>query len=75
MRELYRTAAKAAMERAGYSKINRRMRNNQWRRILGIRPVFAFRWNTSKNKPVPIPENYHGPKKAKPGTYAHLLAY
>lgn len=68
MRKLYRSMAKAAMERAGYSKINRRMRNNQWRRILGIRPVRLFDGR-------PIPENYHGPKKAKTGSYAHLLAY
>lgn len=68
MRKLRRTMAKAAMQRAGYSKINRRMRHNQWRHILGVRPVHV----TSGH---PIPENYHGPKKAKSGTRAHLLAY
>lgn len=68
MRKLRRAMAKVAMQRAGYSKINRRMRNNQWRRILGVRPVHVTNGR-------PISENYHGPKKAKPGSRSHLLAY
>lgn len=68
MRELRRAMAKAAMRRAGYSKINRRMRGNQWRRILGLEPYFL----TSGRD---IPGNYHGPKKTKKGSYSHLLAY
>lgn len=68
MRELRRAMAKAAMQRAGYSKINRRMRNNQWRRILGLEPYFL---RSGRD----IPGNYHGPKKPKKGSYSHLLAY
>ena len=35
MRKLLRSMAKAKMERMGYSKVNRRMRYSQWRRVLG----------------------------------------
>lgn len=68
MRELRRAMAKAAMRRAGYSKINRRMRNNQWRRILGLEPYFLISGRD-------IPGSYRGPKKPQKGSYAHLLAY
>ena len=56
MRKLLRSMAKAEMARMGYSWVNKRLHNNQWRRVLGLRPI-----NLKTGKP--IPENIHGPKK------------
>ena len=39
MRKLLRSMAKAEMTRMGYSKVNKRLHNNQWRRVLGLRPI------------------------------------
>ena len=39
MRKLYRSMAKAKMARMGYSKVNKRLRYNQWRRVLNLRPI------------------------------------
>lgn len=68
MRKLLRSMAKAEMTRMGYSKVNKRMRFNQWRRVLGLRPI-----NLKIGKP--IPENFHGPKKQRKGSAPCILKY
>lgn len=59
MRKLLRSMAKAEMTRMGF---------NQWRRVLGLRPI-----NLKTGKP--IPENFHGPKKQRKGSAPCILKY
>lgn len=56
MRKLLRSMAKAKMERMGYSKVNRRMRYSQWRRVLGERayPDFYGKKRQRKGSRQPI---------------------
>lgn len=68
MRKLLRSMAKAEMARMGYSWVNKRLHNNQWRRVLGLRPI-----NLKTGKP--IPENFHGPKKQRKGSTPCILKY
>lgn len=68
MRKLLRSMAKAEMARMGYSKVNKRLRYNQWRRVLNLRPI-----NLKTGKP--IPENFHGPKKQHKGSAPCILKY
>ncbi|BDE87898.1 hypothetical protein CE91St42_23560 [Oscillospiraceae bacterium] len=68
MRKLYRSMAKAEMARMGYSKVNKRLRYNQWRRVLNLRPI-----NLKTGKP--IAENFHGPKKQRKGSAPCILMY
>ena len=68
MRKLLRSMAKAEMARMGYSKVNKRLRYNQWRRVLNLRPI-----NLKTGKP--IPENFHGPKKQLKGSAPCILKY
>lgn len=68
MRKLLRSMAKAEMTRMGYSKVNKRMGFNQWRRVLGLRPI-------SMKTGKPIPDNFHGPKKQRKGSVPCILKY
>lgn len=59
MRKLLRSMAKAKMERIGYSKVNRRMRYSQWRRVLG---EWAY-------------PDFYGKKRQRKGSRQPILKY
>lgn len=46
----------------------KRLRYNQWRRVLNLRPI-----NLKTGKP--IAENFHGPKKQRKGSAPCILMY
>lgn len=58
MRKILRHLAKANMERSGMNRINRKMKDNTWRRVTGAWPLEA---DTGKR----MGHGYHGRKDNK----------
>ena len=60
MRKLFRRMAKAKMAAMGYGNVNRRMRNNQWRKVTGAYPTEIHMGKKMRS-------DFHGQKRYKKG--------
>lgn len=68
MRKMLRNMARAKMAREGYSKVNKRMGNGFWRKVVNAYPT-----NVISGKKMS--KNYHGHKRNKKGSYNSLFVY
>lgn len=78
MRRLRRAMAKAVMAKKGYGRINRCMRNNHWRNILGLKPMSKTdnsRFHLKRDKEIPSDFRGRGTKQRKTGHAPILLVY
>lgn len=78
MRRLRRAMAKAVMAKKGYGRINRCMRNNHWRSVLGLKPISKTdnsRFNLKANREIPGDFHGRGTKQLKTGHHPILLVY
>lgn len=78
MRRLYRAMAKVQMAKKGYPHVNRQLKNNRWRRFLGLKPIAAVdnpRFCLEVGKVIPDNFKGRGSRKRKKGATPCLLVY